>query len=379
MFIGDRSLGYWLEPLLRNNRPTRIYLGDGSSLSPDAFRGPVPRSIAVFVRRDSWTLGIPEARWLTEAFDLWRPEWALLIWLNNDLRAGTGPVLQFIEEFVTWSKDPTEEIGAQHVADLEVLAQIPSRRDPKPGKTRDIYTITREAGTIKCTCMGYVMSKRTPPSCRHTLVFDKLMSDEAIRPEAAAPLPEPQLIPERVIKRPILKVKPEPEAPVGIEVGSLWTSPGKYARANGPVRVRVTRIYGDNVYYRIVDEPSRKPLKLAIPNFLRNTRRLEPRELVLVGSVWRFRRNESIGYRVRVVDIKSGYVTFEAIDPVPAPYMQRNARPFAKFLERTTPIFAIDSDFPGNAPQVVSYTKAAPTQTPAAPAAAIDRVISFDD
>ena len=65
------------------------------------------------------------------------------------------------------------------MSDLETLAQLPSRSDPKK-----IYTVKRNPlnGVITCDCPGWIFSKREPRSCRHTLVFEKLFSSSPIIP-----------------------------------------------------------------------------------------------------------------------------------------------------------------------------------------------------
>jgi hypothetical protein len=70
------------------------------------------------------------------------------------------------------------------MADLETLATLPSRSDPKKS-----YTVKRnpESGAITCDCPGWIYSRREPRSCRHTLVFEKLYSDVAINPGSSIP------------------------------------------------------------------------------------------------------------------------------------------------------------------------------------------------
>jgi hypothetical protein len=77
----------------------------------------------------------------------------------------------FIDQRIDWK--------ALYMAELQTLASIPSRKN-----TKILYTVKQNPETreISCDCPGWIYSKREPRSCRHTLVFNALMSSESIRP-----------------------------------------------------------------------------------------------------------------------------------------------------------------------------------------------------
>jgi hypothetical protein len=71
---------------------------------------------------------------------------------------------------------------------LLTLAQIPSRKTK--GK---LYTVKQNPATqaITCDCPGWIYSKREPRSCRHTLTFERLLSQTPITPGSLIPMANP--------------------------------------------------------------------------------------------------------------------------------------------------------------------------------------------
>jgi hypothetical protein len=282
-YLSEASLRMWLRPLLRRGNPNRLYTGGGTGEPPE--RLGYPFLDAVGIRNDSWALGFPASltdAQMKEGFDLYLAEWALVIFYSARRVGGPEPwrSILFIEPNIEWPTITNDDIQQACMADdLITLAQIPSRRPPKPGKERTTYTVKQnpETSALSCDCLGFILSKREPASCRHTLVFEKLLSDDPIRPgdnipiaparpasaatmaqrTAAAQLPTPTTLPKGPRTDPraaygeaqravVQALKPTPtDAPNewpngGPQVGQIWT----YRFRNRDDLVIITRVFG---------------------------------------------------------------------------------------------------------------------------------------
>jgi hypothetical protein len=74
-----------------------------------------------------------------------------------------------------------------YMADLEpFVGTVPSRR------SKETYRVERlSGGAFTCTCPGFLNSKRSPKSCRHTLAFALMLSDAPLKPSQYVGIPEP--------------------------------------------------------------------------------------------------------------------------------------------------------------------------------------------
>jgi hypothetical protein len=122
------------------------------------------------VNNDGATITINEGA--VSDFEFLYPGWALLIVSSSSIL--------FHEASLRWSTDMPKDPAT-------VLATIPSR-----STSGTVYTVTQTpGGTLLCSCPGYIYSKRSPRSCRHTLTFATLLSDASIRPNEPLPITAP--------------------------------------------------------------------------------------------------------------------------------------------------------------------------------------------
>jgi hypothetical protein len=155
---------------IKKTMPVRVLLGDGSVINPRSFDGLsdwlASPSAGILVRTDGWSIGYPVGG-IAGAYRAWPDRWAMHLVFR--LPSG-GDGLFFWDTRIEWLNMP----------ELETLARIPSRS----AKTSKVYTVKRnpQTGTISCDCPGWIYSKRDPRSCRHTLVFEQLMSNTPINP-----------------------------------------------------------------------------------------------------------------------------------------------------------------------------------------------------
>lgn len=73
------------------------------------------------------------------------------------------------------------------------VGTAPSRRNPT-----ERYTVKRNLQTnqLTCNCQGWIYSKRDPKSCRHTLLFTQLLSDEPVSPGDIRVVPGQDFVPQ---------------------------------------------------------------------------------------------------------------------------------------------------------------------------------------
>lgn len=319
-YLSENAIRMWLRPLIRRGNPNRLYTGSGTGEPPE--RRGFPFLDVLAVRRDSWTLGFPRDltdNQIKEGLDLYLRDWALLFWFNGSrstIRPLNSRSLNFVEPNLEWPTITNDTVQEACMADqIVTLGRVPSRRD-----SRVMYSVTQdpETQTIACDCPGFINSKRDPRSCRHTLVYAMLLSDEAVRPGESVIVPTPPSNPladyrnaqmaetvQASNTRNAQAAAPPPPAPtvratVEPQVGQLWNYRGLVPGSGNAERLVMIVRMGSSAgeppgWFRLAEvDPSTGYLDLSRTQRVRSAARFAQRATYVAASPNEYRQSAGI-------------------------------------------------------------------------------------